>query len=308
MSLECFDSIDQVEFEDLLNDFLSNDESGSTSGDENNSFSTCSTDTSLVPFSCSSNDSNFKFQKMKNKRIRKYTYIPVLRVLKRDVRRSYADMFTNVWNSADFPLLFGFLDTYFLSNFQQQSFKPHHKDSRHCRETQGVVSVAKFWYTTMLLAPDLTMKLTGAKVVCSEDTRLNRVDARFHMTGTRVFYVPDDMQTIMQTMPTTDEEKVLYDDGRVGLKRVNEETARLSIVDSIMSSVQRLVDPFPLSMNPIKMDVEGTFTMFTDEDNRVSRMVMEMSQNKNSREGGGSFCVQGYNARVQGHAVDDTSR
>jgi hypothetical protein len=112
----------------------------------------------------------------------------------------------------------------------------------------------------------------------------------------------------MHTTPTTDEERALYNDGSngVGSKRVNAETARLSIIDNIMDSVQRLVAPFPLSVDPVEMDVEGTFTMFTDEDNRVSRMVMEMSRNKNARggEGGCSTCVQGQG---QGNEVD-TSR
>eukprot|EP01034_Spumella_vulgaris_P041946 gene41946-51992_t len=150
----------------------------------------------------------------------------------------------------------------------------------------------------MLLAPDMAMTLKDVKVVYSDDTQLNRVEATFHMTGTRVFYVPDNMHSVMRNLPVTDEEKELYNsDVKVGTKRINESTARLSIVDSIMHTMQNLVKPFPLSPNPIAMDVEGSFSMYTDCDNRVSRMVMSMRPNK----GCGSACVQGHNSRVQGH-------
>jgi hypothetical protein len=274
MSAEYFDSI---EFDGLFDNFFSSIDD--TTDDD-------------ITSTCSSSDSLIKYPELfRKQKKRKYYYVPVIRVLKTDVRRSYADMFGNVWNSVDLPLLFGFLETYCKVNFLQESYMPRgNTDVSSTRNMQGVVSVAKFWYTTMLLSPDLTIKVGETNVIYSpEDKSLNRVEAKFRIRGTRIYDTPDNLYCSLRTIPLTQEEKELYNPNNK--RSINEETSRLSVIDNIRNSAESVVRPFGLNPNPICMDAEGMFTFYTDDENRVTRFVLSVS--KSSRN-----CCQSTPGRV----------
>jgi hypothetical protein len=231
-------------------------------------------------------ETNLSGDEQTDKKFRKCYYKPRIRILRGDIRRSFADMYTNVWNSNDLSLMYGFLDTYFTPDFQQETLQVakhgmvHEVNSNSA--ISGIVSVAKFWYLQMLLTPDMTITIKESTVVEALDKSQNRVVVRISTKGCRLYDVPNSCNKALRTIPITQEEKRLQHEARenmtsVGSKRrLSSSLLRLPIVDSLMRSSQAMVEGFPLFKKPVEREIDCTFTMYTNESNHVTRFVMEM--------------------------------
>jgi hypothetical protein len=272
MSAEYFDSI---EFDGLLDNFFSNSSEGSTSNDDfDDSSSQASSSKSVVEFKNSKKSTTIKKEKP-------YNYVPKLaRVLRSDVRRTYPEMFVNVFNSLDLPLLFGMFETYFRSDFQQKVHLPCRIPQIANTTINGAISVAHYWYTKILLAPDTTMTLKDVIVVHSEDKTQNRIVARISMKGTRLYTVPESFYKMLPELceengKRTKELELL----KIGSKRhggKSETDSRKTIIRDIQQKAEELTNTLILNDTPFKIDSEGSLTMYTDENNRVCSTFMEM--------------------------------
>jgi hypothetical protein len=221
-----------------------------------------------------------KFVRIKKEKA--YNYVPKLaRVLRSDVRRTYPEMFVNIFNSLDIPLLFGMFDTYFKSDFQQQVLLPCRNPQIANTTINGAVSVAQYWYTKLLLAPDSTMTLKDVIVIHSEDKTQNRVVARIAMKGTRLFTVPDKFFKMLPEICQENGQKTKdLEFRKVGTKRNFSESdaaaSRTAIIHDIQRQAEELTSLYTLSETPYKIDSEGSLTMYTDENNRVCSTFMEL--------------------------------
>jgi hypothetical protein len=194
-------------------------------------------------------------------------------------------MYANVWNSMDLSMLYGFLDTFFVSNFQQETkFNQVQGTTFSPTALHGAVSVAKFWYTQMSFSPDTTVTLKDVRIIEGDDKSQNRVIARVVMQGTRIYDVPESFARSLRSTPLTQEECDLCNtqsNNTIGLKRTLNDlttntTSRPPIVDSLLKSRHDLVKTFPLLATPYQTQVEGLFTMYTNENNQVTRFLVEM--------------------------------
>jgi hypothetical protein len=193
--------------------------------------------------------------------------------MRKDVRRQYAEMFTNVWNNTDLPMLYGFLDTYFLNNFRQEMCMiGWDAPVVNTRKLDGLNTVAKFLYGIMLLVPDSTISLNDVTVVNSEDKSQNRIVAKITLSGTRMFAFAENSRCSLENNKHT----IIEDHGEVGKKRSNDTPSQEEIIHKLKSEAENFVSAFKLMPKTIHVVSEGTFTMYTDDQNRVNRMVMDM--------------------------------
>lgn len=115
---------------------------------------------------------------------RKVYIIP--RILKTDIRRQYASMFANVYNSQDVELMEQFLTTYFRKDFIYSQTGRHYMDLQHAKicTIQDFKAVSEFWYEHMLDTPDLVFKLGKVQFKLKSDNT-GTVTFQCSITGTR---------------------------------------------------------------------------------------------------------------------------
>jgi hypothetical protein len=196
------------------------------------------------------------------------------KAFKCDVRRSYAHMFANVVNSMDVYLWFGFFDTYFNPNFQQQSinFNPVTNEP-YFESMSGVATLVKFWYSLSQIAPDVVFRLSSTDMHSSPYTDRCKLVAKFTITATKIYDVSKQRYTQDELQRNEDQ---LLSVGAVGRKRKKNCSMgdKLCVVDRIASSVAGLTRTMPLSVNPLMTRFGGTLTMHVDESSRVGRLVI----------------------------------
>jgi hypothetical protein len=198
-----------------------------------------------------------------NKRQRTYEYSSKLpRIVKRDVRRMFPEMFFNLSCSEDLHLIHGFFDTYCVNNFQMESYQ-HAWNSpiEKTNNINGSLAVTFFLYAKLLLIPDLAITITDAIVIQSEDETQNRIVAKIAIKGTKFLSIPNDtlfphLDLIQNTHKQTD------------LNTLS------NTLKNILQAAHDFADSFPLLHERISVETEGTLTMFTDSQNRITKFVL----------------------------------
>jgi hypothetical protein len=266
MDYSHFDSIDfDSLLDDLSSDYTSSEdyESSSVSSDSVSTFNK-----NTFKKSYYTPEDNYPSSK------KKLDFIPrVVRIVRSDIRRSYPTMLANVWNSLDFHMIYGFMDTYFQRDFEQRSNKVHpNTNTSYSKSIFGVETVAKLVYTNAILQPDSVFTLKETNVYKSTDKSQNRVVSTFNLLATRIFDIPD-MEKLFQLATTHSTPEEI--ENRVGTKRKSDYT-RQFVMDDIIRSVHDITDELKLLEVPEKVEYGGSFTLYTDEEDRVSSMVMEM--------------------------------
>ncbi len=164
------------------------DEDSSTCSETHSSASTLSTVSSLVSstnkMTCSGS-------------------VSVPKVLRKDIRRSYADMLANVTNSADIRNVEGFFSTFSRRDLMFVEDCENTPSGERLRNTQlsGMAVFLQFWFNRMTLVPDGVVQINDVKVVTRSDTEDSRVICGFSFDGTRLYDLP------YETVMPSDEQK-----------------------------------------------------------------------------------------------------
>lgn len=179
---------------------------------------------------------------------------PRPRVVRTDIRRSYANMFTNALNSANFPLLYGFFDTFCNRSYSHSITRQLNKagHSPYTYQRKGVLSCAQFWFLHMLLMPDTVSVLTNAVVISPEDSLESRIECSYSLRATKIY------------------------DG--GLLLLNDECGcfedGVDTMEAVLRSTQMTVEALPPVERPLQIGSDGVYTMFLDEHKRLTRLEM----------------------------------
>lgn len=185
----------------------------------------------------------------KRRRIRRKTEtIPKIRILKSDIRRSYSTMLTNVLNSNDFSLLFGFFDTFFTSNTVQSTSCYTNKGTLVISEIkEGISEIFKFWCNNLSMIPDAVMNLTSAIVEPNE----NKIRSSFIMKATGIYDHP---------FPGTPITNNNFEENKSGIVQQS--------VDDVTNSISKL----SLRSNPLHLITTGFFILTLDNEKRITKM------------------------------------
>ena len=220
----------------------------------------------------------------RRKKAEKPKTISVPRVFLLDIRKCYAKMLINVMNSQDFPLLYGFIDTYFAPDAKHISVKYAGKGElrkKYCLQISGSEEIAKFWYSFMSLSPDSITTLVNSTI---QHTTGNVVSL-MHKDGTQIFELRDRFGSCDYVeyilINQHGHERANFgagDNAKIdgSKKRKCEEPIDLSDkirrMRGIMSAVESAVGRLVLRQTPVSVPSDGTIIISTDCNKRITQI------------------------------------
>jgi hypothetical protein len=164
----------------------------------------------LILSSSSTGDINNSTEKKKRKR--KSYYIPKYqypRILKRDVRRDYAVMLTNVLNAADENLLAKFLNRYAMNSCQYVDCFPDENINYQpfVRYAQGIDAIVYRLIQDFSSIPDFVIRLLNSHIIQRHDTKEgSQIVCNVEFSGTKMFYYKrPDLITSVEEMKIAEE-------------------------------------------------------------------------------------------------------
>jgi hypothetical protein len=228
----------------------------------------------------SANEKQLSVLYLRKKRRKDLLFPSVPRIFKRDIRRFYASMFANVWNSCDFKMIHGFMDTYF------------ERDSlANCENTNDSVIIpskeneilARFLFLNILTMPDTILMVDDTKVYLNSDKTLgNKVVTRFSLSGTKI-YEPSDEFSNLHLLPDrtpTQNHRInevssdyCDDDSPTNgysRKRSRVGSEQLSKMDAFIATSVELSRSLPLVVNPESFVMKGELVMRLNKDGQVT--------------------------------------
>lgn len=168
------------------------------------------------------------------------------RVIKSDIRLSFANMFTNVMNSCDFPLLYGFFDVFCARPFEHNFIYPGPRCPKHFKR-YGIADTAKFMGYSAFMLPDLVCHFDNAFIYSSDDGKGSRIQCNYVMEGTKIY----------------------SEDKR------DEDIQAVGSAQNIYQSIAKNVQSFALLERPYRFKADGRWTFYLDEFKRIVRFEME---------------------------------
>lgn len=212
-------------------------------------------------------------------------FIPSLRILKRDIRRKYIDMFFLVMNSHDERLFSSFVDEFYLPQcLAEHTFT---MDSSYCLydlHLQGTELIKQLHRINCRTMPDARFLMSNNKICKRLHENGSRIIGNFQSSGTAI-YIP---KNAYKEIYTTDLMK------RLSLQDKNETIE------------------FELAEEPLKIDLGGTYTIELDENHRfvsVSFIASECEVNRSQqREKGKKVVVLFENVHLSFRRKDGRCR
>lgn len=207
------------------------------------------------------------------------------RILLLDIRKCYAKMLVNVMNSQDFPLLFGFIDTYFSPFALHASTKIVRKGyqrKQYSMNVYGTEEIAKFWYSFMNLSPDgvttltdSTIQHTTGKIVSSlhkDGTQLFELAGRLSPNDYLEYILIDDLQQEKVSFSSKGAEEETTENQKKRKIEVDSMDDKIRRMRGIMMSVDTAVSRLALRKYPLQISMNGSFTISTDENRKIVRI------------------------------------
>jgi len=282
---------DSVDFDDLLSDLAEFEQNEASKVEVDETYDD-DVDEDVTTSEDSSIDHEDKRQKISTDVVvTRRRKIKIPRFLVQDIRKCYTKMFQNVMNSGDFPLLYGFLETYYASN-------PQHSTTKYIRgipekiftmNFYGLDEVAKYWYCIMNMSPDNILQLTDHTIQHTS----GKVMSNLHKDGTHIYQDPPFAASYYAPYVYIDEkygkDNMFVRDSRTNdyiighTKHTDAEDLEVKTVErrkevmrSIMESVDKVVCRLPLRSNPLNVHADGTLIISTDENKRITKMELSI--------------------------------
>jgi hypothetical protein len=154
--------------------------------------------------------------------------LPFPKVMKKDIRRMYSNMFANVSNSGDIRMTEGFFSdfsTFNMTCIVKASHSPY-PDVPTFMKIDGLAVFLQFWYNRIQVVPDMCYRVSDAKVVTFRDSEESRVECAFELFGTRIFDVPFDT-----VLPSEEETQIILANAQMRPTRqeMNKKRKKLSL-------------------------------------------------------------------------------
>lgn len=277
-----FDSLD---FEALLDDLAG--------GEEQSSYS--STDESRETVNKSDNCVVLSADSTASKDRPLFSFFSKPKILRSDIRRSYMEMLANVLNSGDFPLTYGFLDTYCAPNFEEYAINYNPITNQpYFDRFQGAATVAKMFCATYRMSPDAVFSIADTKVYLSSNTAKCKIVATFSIRATKILDVatdkvfePENMAQQCHTSTSTSSSTAMTERNKSRKRKGSDSEhqqeqhqqqqleSKRAVIASIQKSIDNVTETMPLTANPVQINLQSTMTMYVDEDKFITRVVMD---------------------------------
>lgn len=203
--------------------------------------------------------------------------IPQIRVLKRDIRRRYLEMFHNVCNAHDMQL---------YSRFMYEFCTPHCHSVIHLPflpipvVRSGIETMIRDNFINSKKFPDGIIRAGDVRIHVPLETRGSRIVALLSFRGTHLF---DDLSehgdlklintSTASSSSSSSSSSISEDLERNISSNIESNHHSEDMISSLLSSFNSL----RLSPNPIpkEIDVNATLTMHLDELNRIEKFVID---------------------------------
>ncbi len=208
-----------------------------------------------------SNSSVRKRRRSPNKYYRKPpfrpSFMPELRILKRDIRRSYPDMLNNVMNSHDVNLFSSFVDRFYSGECTMVQIFPENAPACfNSIKIQGAEALKRKQRMNDLVTPDSVINVSNSQVCKRLHENGSRVLGNFDVAGTGI-YLPKEYNG----RPVDPNDLILnYDVDH------NEFLA--------LEKPEDFFQKFQLAKKPLNMQVKGSYEMILDANHRVERLTI----------------------------------
>jgi len=187
----------------------------------------------------------------------KASFIPELRILKRDIRRTYPDMLSNVMNSHDVKLFSSFVDKFYRNEcIMAQTFPEGAPACFNSVEVRGVEVMKRLQGMHYLMTPDSVMNVSNSQVCKRLYESGSRVLGSFNVKGT-VIYIPK----VYNGKPVDPNDPILdYDLDH------NEFLA--------YEKTEDFLEQLQLATKPLNLQFMGSYEMILDANHRVERFTI----------------------------------
>jgi hypothetical protein len=238
-------------------------------------------------------------------RKRRVNFFP--RLLKSDIRRNYAQMFTNVINAYDAQLLRSFMSEFCLPAVQLIDFAPENiaYGLPPLVHQMGIRNIMRYWASNSVVIPDFVCQPLSVQLCVNPINNRSRVVCKTLFKGTKVLDVDIgdvDRQIIhvlrqkalSMSTPSDTSSSTSSSDEENGNEDTSEESSSLAVPvslvpirDSVKSRrLQALLEQrkgweinlfrtkkLPKPMNPpIEISYEGAMILYLDENFRIDRV------------------------------------
>lgn len=191
---------------------------------------------------------------------------PLPRVVYSDIRGCYASMFTNAMNSHDFPLLYGFLDTFCVPNACYASTKAtSYRDARTSTE-QGLFAMGRKFYARMQCAPDTVSRLGETSIISYSGTKAVKIVAKFNADYTEILDRPRARRHNESSCPLVASEHQFVCPYASGKRKQPEKGMMLDIMQRVD------LRGLPVKAKPVALKAVGEVVIYVDEQKRITRI------------------------------------
>jgi len=220
----------------------------------------------------------------KRHRLNRNKYEPRLnlfpRILKRDIRRSYASMLVNVMNSFDVEMMVKFFSAFCLrscylfdDSTEALAVEPVRPVNSVFRRVRGPEHIALHLLRGMDLVPDCIIRLIGAEILQTANHSGSKIVCRVQIDGTKLFTyavaTSDNHQTVLYEAET---QAAVFQ----RLRLLGGAAAALRMQD-ITQYFQKIA-----SHQPLSVQFMATITLHLDEENRIYRLDFHNSLDASS--------------------------
>lgn len=204
--------------------------------------------------------------KRKRHRIRKRRPVcsgPV--IVKHDIRRSYLNMIINVFNTGDFALLYGFMDTFLAPNAQTSFHKTVEGVIRRefTSSFTGTFQAAQQWCNSLVTHPDAIFSALGYSL----EYGTGRVVGKINFAGTNVF----DNASVREALILGAADSEDCSDTK---RRSSDSWSHCIIVKKITENSNKVASKLVPRRGMEQYSVTGTYIFCTDNDRRITSMEL----------------------------------
>lgn len=221
--------------------------------------------------------------------------MPFPRILKTDFRRSYANMYTNVMNSGDFSLVFGFFDTFCIpsvSNTICRSFKINNEVKTFSVQRIGLLDCIIYWYYNLYAVPDATMFLTDSVIITDSSSDESRVSANYTFRATKIYDTPvelicnpfndnEKLRDAIATKTSESRKRLEVNKNQRRAAALQESIERKEWMRFIIDSVSSTFKSFKLKADPHPIHALGSFTLHLDSQFRITQLDIKSGGDPN---------------------------
>jgi hypothetical protein len=193
------------------------------------------------------------------------------RILKTDVRRQYAEMFANVWNSTDFRLINGFMDMY-CARTNDNKRTANDPENITTTKMNGFEQFSKYLYIHLMLAPDTILRVTNVDLCLdSQNNSTDKIKCQLQIQGTEIYEAPEMIHRLYlsQSFPlTATSDNTNTTNNTIKLQQTVTDESRVNyFVNAIENLTKRTLK---LRREPAPYFRNGQLNLFLDNTHAVS--------------------------------------